>query len=152
MKTKLFLLCATVWALCACEGPQGPQGEPGIGTNWKIIYYTVHDSDWQLVGGTNALNSYFTYDFNESLLTNEIYKSGKVTGYRILNYGQSNETLTPLPDMIPVGESGVGEEFLWTENYTFDYMPGSVAFFVYYSDFSTKVKPPTCQFRIVLNW
>jgi hypothetical protein len=152
MKKNVFLLCALTQVLFSCEGPMGPQGAPGEGMNWEIMYYTVHENDWKLVGGKDDLNSYYMYDFDEPLLTGFIYGSGKVVGYRILNIGQKDETLTPLPDVIPVGGSDAGGEFLWTENYTFDYMPGSVAFFVYYSDFSTGVKPPTCDFRIVMNW
>jgi len=155
MKTKLFLLCMIAAALASCEGPMGPQGEPGApgeGVNWKILYYTVRANDWHLVGGENELNSYYMYEFDEPELSDFIYESGNVLGYIILNSGKSNETLSPLPYNIALGEGSGSNEFLWTENYFFDYMPGSVAFFVYYSDFNTEIKPPTCEFRLVMNW
>ncbi|MDR0756320.1 MAG: hypothetical protein LBF85_00545 [Tannerella sp.] len=153
MKRKLFLLSVSTLLLLSCEGPMGPSGEPGEGMNWQILTYTVHEGDWELVGGRDNLNSYYIYEFtDEKLLTNFIYESGNVFGYRIINPGQNNETQTPLPHMIPQGDSDSGGEFLWQEFYTFDFMPGSIAFYVYYSDFQTSVKPPTCDFRIVMNW
>lgn len=39
---------------------------------------------------------------------------------------------------------------LWTETYTYDYMPGSVAFYVQYSDFIEQ-QPGDMVFRLVLN-
>ncbi|MDR1330897.1 MAG: hypothetical protein LBK07_02210 [Tannerella sp.] len=153
MKKTLFLLCASALFLLSCEGPIGPPGEPGEGMNWKILTYTVHDRDWQLAGGpVGSLNSYYMYEFDEPLLTDFIYTSGVVSAYIIFNPGQSNEVQSPLPYIEPVGDRDSGGEFTWQEFYSFDFMPGSVAFYVHYSDFETGERPPTCDFRIVLNW
>ncbi|MDR2121250.1 MAG: hypothetical protein LBP64_10335 [Tannerella sp.] len=152
MRKNLFLMCVSALLLLSCEGPMGPEGKPGEGMNWKIITYTVRESDWRLEGGRDNLNSYYIYEFDEKLLTDFIYTSGVVSGYRVLNPGQNSEVLTPLPHIVPLGDRDAGGEFLWQEYYTFDYMPGSIAFYAYYSDFSTGVRPPTCEFRIVLNW
>jgi hypothetical protein len=152
MKRKLFLLSVSALLLLACEGPMGPPGEPGEGLKWQILTYTVHEGDWKLVGGKDNLNSYYIYEFDEKLLTNFIYESGNVFGYVIFNPGKNNETQTPLPHMIPLGDSDPGGEFLWQEYYTFDFMPGSIAFYADYNDFHTSVRPPTCVFRIVMNW
>jgi len=152
MKKVLFLICTFTMALLSCEGPMGPPGEPGEGMNWKILYYTVRENDWRLVGGSDALNSYYTYEFDEPELTKFIYESGTVVGYRILNSGQSNEMQAQLPYMIPMGESDGYGESLWIENYSFAYGIGVMAFYVDYSDFYTSNRPPTCEFRIVMNW
>ncbi|MDR1407607.1 MAG: hypothetical protein LBJ23_06130 [Tannerella sp.] len=152
MKKALFLLCASAMCLISCEGPIGPPGEPGEGMNWKILTYTVHEGDWQLVGGKDNLNSYYMYEFDENQLTDFIYTSGNISGYIIFNPGQNSEVQSPLPHMIPLGDRDSGGEFMWQEFYTFDFMPGSVAFYVYYSDFQTSVRPPTCDFRLVMNW
>ncbi|MDR1745686.1 MAG: hypothetical protein LBR49_00200 [Tannerella sp.] len=154
---KYFLLAGLlVFMLASCEGPAGPMGpagEPGEGMNWKIVTYVVHESDWQLIGQPDALESYFMYEFNENSLSNFIYTDGNVFGYRILDAGLNSEVLTPLPHVVPHGEVlSNGSESLWTEIYSFDYMPGSIAFYVHYSDFMTGLRPPTCDFRIVMNW
>jgi hypothetical protein len=153
MKKYLFLASLLALACMSCEGPMGPPGESGEGVNWKILTYTVRESDWRLVGGSGDLNSYYMYEFKENAVSNFIYTDGNVFGYLIQNPGQKDEVQTPLPFVIPRGESdNYGSEFLFTEIYSFDFMPGSIAFYVNYSDFETGIRPPTCDFRIVLNW
>ena len=164
MKKYLFVLAAIIMALTACEGPMGPpgpvgpQGPPGPGggsgdgVKWKILEYTVYEKDWELIGGRDNLNSHYMFEFKENLLTSEIFKNGKVTGYRVLTLGNGSTVQTPLPYVLPRGQKEGSNDKLWSEYYTFDFQPGSIAFYAYYTDFYTGNRPPTCVFRIVMTW
>lgn len=163
-KYCVFLFMAAMMALAACEGPAGRDGydgrdgrdgidgKDGEGMNWSILTYTVRAEDWELVGGADQLNSHYIYEFSEPKLTNYIYSEGVVSGYRELTLDNGSKVLTPLPYIIPVGEEDGNSKNLWSEYYTFDYQAGSIAFYAYYTDFYTANKPPTCTFRIVMNW
>ncbi|MDR1918935.1 MAG: hypothetical protein LBQ65_04730 [Tannerellaceae bacterium] len=151
MKKLLPALLAVI-CLLSCEGPMGPVGPPGESgaeTQWKYVYYTVREQDWVLVGGQNNPNSFYQYAFDEPALTDFIYEEGVVMGYLVANPGTRDEVLRPLPDTWPVAD---GSDFYWTESVTFDYMPGSVAFFVGYSDFATTVRPPEMKFKLMMIW
>ena len=164
MKKYLILLAAILMALTACEGPMGPpgpvgpQGPPGPGggsgdgVKWKILEYTVYEKDWELIGGRDNLNSHYMFEFKENLLTSEIFKNGKVTGYRVLKLDNGSTVQTPLPYVLPRGQKEGRNDKLWSEYYTFDFQPGSIAFYAYYTDFYTGNRPPTCVFRIVMTW
>lgn len=164
MKKYLILLAAILMALTACEGPMGPpgpvgpQGPPGPGggsgdgVKWKILEYTVYEKDWELIGGRDNLNSHYMFEFKENLLTSEIFKNGKVTGYRVLKLDNGSTVQTPLPYVLPRGQKEGSNDKLWSEYYTFDFQPGSIAFYAYYTDFYTGNRPPTCVFRIVMTW
>lgn len=148
MKKLLTALLAAVCFL-ACEGPMGPPGTPAEQTQWKPIYYTVKTQDWRLMGGEGNPNSYYQYVFDEPELTDFVYKEGVVIGYVVANAGvEGEEVLRPLPDTWPVAEN----QDYWTEHITFDYMPGSVAFYVAYNDFATNVRPPAMTFKLMMIW
>ncbi|MDR1938631.1 MAG: hypothetical protein LBQ73_09090 [Tannerellaceae bacterium] len=151
MKKLLPALLAVV-CLLSCEGPIGPMGPPGesgVQTQWKSVYYTVKEQDWMLVGGQNNPNSYYLYEFDEPALTDFIYEEGVVIGYVVANPGTPDEVLRPLPDTWPLADDR-GDT--WMESVTFDYMPGSVAFYVGYSDFATAVRPPVMTFKLMMIW
>ena len=155
MKKIGLLICVLAMALTSCEGPMGPPGPPGASgekLNWEILYYTVHADDWKLVGNKDGLNSHYIFDFKESKLTKFIYEKGLVKGFRILKLDNGDNVQTPLPYVVPIGEMNGNNEKLWSEYYTYDFMPGSIAFYAYYTDFYTANKPPTCTFRIIMNW
>ena len=146
MKKFVLLLSLMALTLVSCEGPMGP---PGDGVNWDIIKYTVYERDWNLVGRPGDLGSYFMYEFSETALTSFVCENGNVFGYRKLD----NNTQTPLGQVVVMGESdGKGNEFLFTEVYSFSFRPGYITFYVDYSDFATDIRPGTCEFRIVLNY
>ncbi len=144
MKKILFLLL-TVCSLVACDKNYYETGY----SQSQIVTFTIYAEDWQLVGDPNEINSYYTYIFNTREITSDIYYNGSVTGYLVQDEGTNNEVQTPLPYVLHLGDD---VNPFWTETYTFDFMPGSIAFYVRYSDFATQVVPPTCTFRMVLRW
>jgi hypothetical protein len=148
MKRRLFILLAGT-ILLSCEGPMGPPGESGVETQWQHLYYQVEEHAWELMGdGQGAPNSYYQYVVDEPALTNFIYREGVVTGYLVANPGTPDEVLRPLPDTWPVAD----RQNYWSESVTFDYMPGSVAFYVGYSDFATNIRPGKMIFKLTMIW
>ena len=151
---KLLLLIIISLALFSCEGPmgpQGPQGVPGEGMYWKYYTYTVKSQDWELVTSPDGLNTYYMYVFDNNDITDDLYINGYVLGYLVQSPGTQDEVITPLPYVIHRGGTdNSGKEMLWTETYTYDYMPGSVAFYVQYSDF-VQQQPGDMVFRLVIN-
>ena len=153
MKKFVLLLSLMAFTFIACEGPMGPmgpQGEPGDGIIWKIIPYEVLEKDWKLYGRAGELGSYFWFDFPAPELTNFVCEQGNVFGYRKLDNGMQ----TPLGQVFVNWElDNYGNEFLFTEVYSFSFRPGYITFYVDYSDFETGASHPgTCNFRIVLNY
>ncbi len=156
MKRIFFILLATI-TLIACEGPMGPQGpmgpsgpegEPGYGANWYTTSFTIHKSDWMLAGNAGDLNTYFFADIDIPQLSNDIYRDGTVIGY-IETY---KNVKNGLPFVLHMGDEQGGIEFLWTQTYDFDFSPGSIRFYITYSDFNTQISPDTETFHIVLMW
>ncbi|MDR1555684.1 MAG: hypothetical protein LBS88_01465 [Tannerellaceae bacterium] len=145
---KLLPAMLAVVCLLSCEGPMGPPGEPAVQTQWKAVYYTVKSQDWRLEGGKDNPNSYYQYVFDEPALSDFIYQEGVVIAYVVASPGTDKEVLRPLPDTWPIAE---GPDY-WTEHITFDYMPGSVAFYVAYNDFATSVRPPSMTFKLMMIW
>ena len=137
--------------LVSCEGPAGRDGydgRDGEGMEWEILNYTVYDTDWVLVGKPEEIGSYFMYKFNESMLTKFIFEKGNVSGYRWLD----DNTQTTLSQAEYMSEKIKGEYYFFSDTYSFTFSPGAITFYVDYSDFATGTRPPTCDFRIVLNW
>lgn len=162
---KIFTIIALALALVSCQGPmgpmgpmgpQGPQGEPGEGINWKVYDFTVPSDQWQLVNGENQLNSYFMYIFDGNDAPAELeyvtQYDGDVSGYFISRLDNDDELYSPLPYEIYAGQANGNNEWLWSELYTFDFTHNSIAFYVYYNDFATGTRPPTCKFRMSFKW
>lgn len=142
---KLLLLVIASLALFSCEGPmgpQGPQGVPGEGMFWKYYTYTVKSQDWELVNPENGLTPYYIYIFSNSDLTDDLYLNGYVLGYLVQSPGTQDEVITPLPYYYE------GEK--WKEFISYDFMPGSVAFYVQYDNF-VQQRPEDLVFRVILN-
>ena len=148
---KLLLLAIISLTLFSCEGPMGPQGPAGEGMYWRYYTYTVNSQDWELVTSPDGLNTYYMYVFDNNDITDDLYINGYVLGYLVQSPGTQDEVITPLPYVIHRGDTdNSGTEMLWTETYTYDYMPGSVAFYVQYSDF-VQQQPGDMVFRLVIN-
>jgi len=144
MKKSLFALVALVMALVSCEGPEGPAGE---GVNSYIEDIVIRDGEWKLMDDGDG--TYYMCTINIPALSRQIYLDGNVFVYRYIRPGQSSEVQTPLPFTLHLQEGG---NYEWTETTYFDFMPGSIAFYVQYSDFATNITPGTQEFRVVFNW
>lgn len=142
MKKSLLFLLVSILTLASCEGPEGP---PGQGLNTYVEDLVV--SRWDIMDDGDG--AYFMAEFDVPALTREIYLNGKVSAYRYIRPGQSSEVQTPLPFTLHLLE---GRDYTWTETTYFDFMPGSIAFYVQYSDFATDIDPGRQEFRIVFNW
>lgn len=149
MKKLLFLLF-TLGLFVACEGPMGPEGPAGYGTNWKVINVTISQNAWKLYSDTDGgLNAFYMADVNVPELTETVYNEGNVQAYMYYNDPLTGkEVQTPLFYGIPIQAS---KNDIWTEYYSFDYMAGSVAFYLRYNDLATDA-PAARDFRIVLTW
>ena len=148
MIRKIVCFFLVFFSLTACS----PYTESDDSKNWEVLTFTVKKNDWQLKGGTNNLDSYYQFIFDDVReLTSFVASQGTVMGYVYQGSG-SDEVQTPLPYTIPYGDVVQGNEVLWTETTTFDYQAGSIAFYVNYSDFTTEVRPGTMEFRVVLHW
>jgi len=166
---KVLLALFVAMAAMACEGPMGPEGpmgqmgkngingqdgkdgkdgEDGYGANWYVTSFTIESDEWELVGKPGELNSYFFVDKPLKELTSFVYKEGTVVSYIETSKGVKNG----LPYVLHKGDKDELGEFLWTQTYDFDFYPGGVGFYVTYSDFSTKFRPDSETFHIVLMW
>ena len=148
MKKNLLLLTAVLWFFASCEGPAGRDGLDGQGMNWNVLNYTVYEGDWELVGRPDELGSYYKYTFSEKSLTKFICEEGNVFGYRWIDAN----TQTPLAQAVFMAENVHGEILYFSDMFSFSFSPGYITFYVDYSDFATKTLPPSCDFRIVMNW
>ena len=150
MIKRIVCFFLILFSVTACDIE--PYQDDNDGDNWKVLNFTVKEKDWKLRGHSNALNSYYKFEFNDVReLTDFIANEGVVTGYLYQDNG-SGEVQTPLPFTIPIGEVVGNEEVLWTQTTTFDYQAGSVVFYVNYSDFITELRPGAMDFRVVLHW
>jgi len=158
MKIKLFLAAVMAAMLLSCEGPMGPQGPQGPAgeLNWKVYDFNIPSSAWELVGDVNGLNSYYVYVFEGNQAPQELAQvleyDGDVTGYFVSQLDNGDEVLSPLPYIVYNGSSNSSGEWLWSEQYTFDFTRNSIAFYALYNDFATSTTPPNCKFRISLKW
>ncbi len=151
---KILLFIFVVVTFTACkgdEGPMGPQGEPGYGTDWYTKTITIRKSQWKLSGEENSLNSYYYAEVSIPELTSLVYKDGAVIAYIESDYGIKNN----LPYILHRGSvnSETGKEYLWTQTYDFDFEVGYMTFYLTYSDFMTgSNKDDDDTFHIVLLW
>ncbi|MDR0743765.1 MAG: hypothetical protein LBF05_05365, partial [Tannerella sp.] len=121
------------------------------GLEWVIKEYTVRSDQWKLVGGVDALSSYYEYEVLIPELDKDIFYDGKMTAYMYLD--EDYKIQAELPEVIHCGlYNPNGYDDLWTETYKCDYAVGSIMFKVEYSDFYTKNRPGTKRFRVVLNY
>jgi hypothetical protein len=150
---KLLLIAVLMLLFTSCEGPVGPPGYDGKDgvdgvKGWRIEWITVRSNQWGLVNGVNRNNSYYVSFVDLNYLTDEVYEDGFVIAYRVTYDDEGHEVQTPLTQAKPYAK---GNE-LWTEIYSYDFMPGSLAFYMHYDDFNTSVPPPDNEFRVVIIW
>ncbi|WP_106829096.1 hypothetical protein [Parabacteroides pacaensis] len=144
---KLLLLMLVAFVAMSCEGPTGPQGPPGGAQKVYVGEYTIHDSDWESYLTEDGFVNY-TYVFDDKNILEDYYIDGVAVGYIYLVDGQKNELKEPLP----YTESYIdGAGKACTAHYTFDFMPGSIAFHIR-TDSSRPKTPPTTTFQVVMTW
>jgi hypothetical protein len=167
---KIFgwMILTVMLVSSACTGKVGPPGKDGEPTLWKIIDFTVKRNDWEHIvpvdnGDLNQIGSYFYYVFDVPEITEDIYEDGLIVCYyRYLDeFGDNVQSILTYTyydiDVVEVeGEDDDGEyvyyEFPYCVQYSYDVMPGSIAFKIVFSDFFTDEKKPplTCSFRLHL--
>ena len=153
MKRLFFVLMTVVGLFASCEGPAGRDGLDGAETYWFVKVYTINTNDWRLINGVDRLGSYYEAKISIKELDKDLYEKGLVSCYMFQRTNNNVEVQTPLPFTLPYGKAtGGNQEELWTETYSFEYSPGSITFYVYYSDFYTSNRPPSTSFRVVLNY
>lgn len=140
---KIYLFIAVVLLFTSCQGPVGPQGPQGYGTNWKIINLVATSSDWKVNVDKDGLNRYYSAHFTMPEITSFVYTDGTVLAYSVDNGVQNS-----LPYVRHYQDTAGA---LWTKTVDFDYSVGGVNVYVTNSDFA--VDPPAAMnFRIVLMW
>ena len=162
MKRLLGFLVLIMMVISACEGPAGPMGPPGLNgldgldgevTYWKIIDFNIARSSWELIGDPDEIGSYFYYVADVDELTQAIFENGAIICYYRYRDDFGYDVQTPLPyTYYDIFVNQWGEEFPYSVQYSYDVMPGSIAFKVVFSDFYTgENKPPaSCNFRLHL--
>ena len=139
---KIYLLFAIALLVASCQGPVGPEGPQGSGTNWKIINLVVNSADWVVQHDLDG-NIYYSNHFSMPEITSFVYTDGSVIGYTVIN-----GTQMALPNVSHFKNSS-GQS--WTQTVDYNYSAGAMNVFVTTSDFAA-VKPPTMNFRVVLMW
>lgn len=143
MKKILLLLFAITLFLVSCEGPMGPEGPQGYGTNWKIINLVANSGDWKENLDQNKINRFYSCHFNIPEITSTVYGDGTIVAYLLIDNAQQ-----VLP-YVRHYENLNGA--MWTRTIDFDYSVGGVNVYVTNSDFI--VDPPEAMnFRLVLMW
>ena len=140
---KIYSFIAIALIFASCQGPVGPEGPQGAGTNWKIINLVANSTDWTAKTDNAGLNRYYTCHFSMPEISSFVYADGTVLGYNVENGVQNS-----LPY---VRHFQNASNYLWTRTVDFDYSVGGVNVYVTNSDFA--VDPPAAMnFRVVLMW
>lgn len=116
---------------------------------WKVIPVSVPADDWVLyTDKETGLNAFYMVDIDVPELTQELYDGGNVNAYMYYTDPVTGkEVQTSLFYGIPLENNSE----IWTEYYSFDFMPGSVAFYLRYNDLAA-IPPASSKFRIVLTY
>ena len=139
-----FAIALMVAASIACEGKPGKDGNDAI---FKILDFDVESEEW------NEHDGIFKYDFPMPEFSGKIFDEGAVVCY-LLWFEGSVPVQSPLPyTFFGVDEDIDGNDYFYSENYTFEVKPGYITFIVKISDFQTGFQQPLpCSFRVVLLW
>jgi len=147
MKKNLLGLLVMLFAFVSCEGDQGPAGPPGAGMGWEIEWITVYENDWKLRDDGDG--PYYMCVKDVKKLNEDIYEIGNVFCYLVIRYNQPDEVQTLLPYKLDLLNN---YNEAWSETISWDFAPGSVAFYVQYDDFDMSNPPRQQVFRVVMNW
>lgn len=142
MKKFVLLLSIIAFVFTSCEGPTGPQGEPGKDLEFYREYFEVKSGDW-ISDGSDDHVSFYKYLFTDVDVSDYTYDKGVVFVflYRVDNKGNETQTLVPFSYEDEI--DGVK----WKEKYDYDFDGGSIGF---YAECPRGQRPPTCEFRVVM--
>ena len=143
MKKTLFLFLIAL-SVISCQGPVGPEGPQGYGTNWKIINLVANSSDWVENVDPAGLNRYYSTHFSMPEIDSNVFNNGTVLSYIMIN----NSTQENLP-YVRHFQNAAGA--FWTQTIDYDYSVGSLNVYVTNSDFVSD-PPVAMNFRVVLMW
>ena len=107
--------------------------------------YTVTTKNWQI--GTDDSGNYFYCEIPEPALTDEVYDYGTMQAFILMD----GYNISPLP----FNDYWIDENnYMWTEQATCEFRPGTVRFILKYSDHATDVQPSydTYNFRVRFMW
>ena len=143
MKKLLFLFMLAL-SIASCQGPVGPEGPQGYGTNWKVINLVARANDWVAYTDKDGLNRFYSCHFPMPEITSTVFNDGSVIGY----YCNGATTQQPLPFVLHLQNT---DGNFWTRTIDFDYSVGEMNVYVTNSDFA--IDPPgEMNFRIALMW
>ncbi len=123
-------------------------------TQWEIVNVSIKKSDWTWFDQTGRYE--VLVDLPE--LTEFVYKNGAQLGYIFIRESGVNEVQKMLPYVHTYyeGEDDFGNEVIYTETISCDFMyglPSSAAFYIQSSDlFRDDYLLADYNFRIVLVW
>lgn len=162
-KVLLLLVVFSGLLFISCEGPEGPAGPPGYdgkngkdgkdgyGSYWYVVKFTIQPNEWAVGGGiAGDLNTFYYVDKKIKELDNNVFDNGNVIAYIETDKGIKNG----MPYVLHFGElTDNGGEHLWTQTYDYDFVVGSIRFYMTRSDFFTQreMKQPV-TFHVVLMW
>jgi hypothetical protein len=144
MKKILFLFMLAL-SIASCQGPTGPEGPQGYGTNWKVINLVAAASEWVAYTDDNGQNRYYSCHFSMPEITSTVFNDGSVIGYYLTS---SNSVQQPLPFVLHIQNT---DGSLWTRTIDFDYSVGGLNVYVTNSNFAN-IFPGDMNFRVTLMW
>lgn len=140
---KIILLFVVALIVASCQGPIGPEGPQGYGTNWKIVNLVATQSDWVENLDNDGINRYYSCHFSMPEITSTVYNDGSVNAYILID--NSQQTLPYVRHFQDLNDA------IWTRTVDYNFSQGGMNFYVTNSDFV--IDPPgTMSFRVVLMW
>ena len=137
----IVLLSAIVFfgtSCCRCTGVDFYE------TQWQTRQFQIASTDWRL---SEKCETFWYARRQFPQLTRFVFDEGAVLGYLIV--GNSR---VPLPDTwVQVILLDNGEEYVFSETYSFEIEPGWITFTHQTSD-AFMERPPTQNFHVVLIW
>src|SRR5690606_15207466 len=107
MKKIITLAIVSLLVFTACEGPEGPQGEPGINIVGETFEYAN-------VNFTSANNYTFLAEFNPPLINGDA-----MLVYRLQAVDDGTDIWEPVPSALYHTDTGADLQY-WTNNTLYD--------------------------------
>ena len=123
-------------------------------TQWEIVNVSIKKADWEWINETNRYEA--IVELPE--LTKFVYENGAQLGYVFIGEQGDNEVQKMLPYVYTYyeGEDDFGNEIIYTETISCDFMyglPSTAAFYIQSSDlFRNDDILANYNFRLVLVW